>query len=517
MRNFFVSNRSISTAKAPLQPLKPTRPLELVTTDLTGPLPKSKRGNKYILVICDHFTKWVQLHALKTHTADKVARCLLSYCTTFGIPDKLLTDQGTDFESMLIAELMDLFDTKKLRTSPYHPETDGLTERFNQTLKIMLTNFVNDAQDNWDELLEQLAFAYNTAEHAIHEHTPFELMYGRIPKIPIDIFYQPRTQSGEIIANENEFVEKFVNNQKVFFQKAYNAVHALRDMKVNKTKIRYDRTTRKEKYGVGDLVLVREGKTTKKKSKKLTFKWNGPFSVIECVGEVTYKLKSVPTLSNTKSGKRIYTRRIVRHFNQLRKYKGSLKEVEPEESPLPLKRTRKRVLRIDSDSEEETTNASTTKRRGRPKKSAKPLQPAQLTIQQGQDSQTGGNEGEKDVSDREDTQKTSATPAQPPESEAQQPDQPNKTSEELVTQAAQEAVVHPEEIREKIIEIIAHKPVKNSYHFQSKLETGAIEWLPKIRVIDTEALVEFAKTLTTTEIRKLKIQELIPKSRIIAD
>jgi len=241
-----------STARAPLQPLKPTRPLELVTTDLTGPLPKSKRGNKYILVICDHFTKWVQLHALRTHTADKVAKCLLSYCTTFGIPDKLLTDQGTDFESMLIAELMDLFDTKKLRTSPYHPETDGLTERFNQTLKIMLTNFVNDAQNNWDELLEQLAFAYKTAEHTIHEHTPFELMYGRIPKIPIDIFYQPRTQSIEITSNENEFVEKFVNNQKVFFRKAYTAVNALRDIKVNKTKIRYDRTTRKDKYGVVD-------------------------------------------------------------------------------------------------------------------------------------------------------------------------------------------------------------------------------------------------------------------------
>ena len=260
---------------------------------------------------------------------------------------------------------------------------------------------------------------------------------------------------------------------------------------------------------MGDLVLVREGKTTKKKSKKLTFKWNGPFSVIECVGEVTYKLKSVPTLSNTKSGKRIYTRRIVRHFNQLRKYKGSLKEVEPEESPLPLKRTRKRVLRIDSDSEEETMNASTTKRRGRPKKSAKPLKLNQT-------SDKGGNEEEKDVSDREETQKTSTTPAQLLESEAQQPDQFNKTSEDLVTQAAQETVVNPEELREKIIKIIAHKPVRNSYHFQSKLETGAIEWFPKIRVINTEALVEYAKTLTTSEIRKLKIKEFIRDSSVIA-
>ena len=135
-----------------MQVIKPSRALELVTMDLTGKLPKTKAGNLYILVICDHFTKWVSLYALATHTADKVAECLLDFFSTFGIAENILTDQGAYFQSQLIAELMDLLDTHRLRTSPYHPQTDGITERLNRTLKTMITHFANEEQSNWDEI-----------------------------------------------------------------------------------------------------------------------------------------------------------------------------------------------------------------------------------------------------------------------------------------------------------------------------------------------------------------------------
>ena len=105
------------------------------------------------------------------------------------MPDQILSDQGRDFQSQLMSELMELLDIHQLRTSPYHPETDGITERFNRTLKEALTHFVNEAQTDWEKYLNYIAFAYNTAEHATTQFTPYELMYGRLPKIPIDLFY----------------------------------------------------------------------------------------------------------------------------------------------------------------------------------------------------------------------------------------------------------------------------------------------------------------------------------------
>ena len=87
--------------------------------------------------------------------------------------------------------LYELLDIYQLRTSAYHPQCNGLTERFNRTLKTMLSGFANDNQNNWDKLIRKLAFAYNCAKHESTQHTPFELMFGRRPKLPIDLIAPP--------------------------------------------------------------------------------------------------------------------------------------------------------------------------------------------------------------------------------------------------------------------------------------------------------------------------------------
>ena len=172
---------------AELKPLTPSKPFELITTDILGPLTVTPNKNQYILVVCDHFTKFVQIFPLQTQTADEVAKKLLSFICLHGIPDGILTDQGANFQSELLIELCDLLDIHKLRTSPYHPECDGLSERFNRTLVSMVKAFTNDKMDNWDKPLEILAFAYNTATHSTTRCTPFELVYARKPKVPIDL------------------------------------------------------------------------------------------------------------------------------------------------------------------------------------------------------------------------------------------------------------------------------------------------------------------------------------------
>ena len=144
--------------KAQLIPIRPTKPREIVTMDITGPLPTTKAGYKYILVICDHFTKWVELFPLKTMEAGEVALQLRAYICRHGIPESILSDQGTNFQSELMSEVFELLDVYRCRTSPYHPQSDGITERANRTFKGMLKSYIDlGDQDTWDANLDVLA------------------------------------------------------------------------------------------------------------------------------------------------------------------------------------------------------------------------------------------------------------------------------------------------------------------------------------------------------------------------
>ena len=159
------SSNAKYTKNAHLIPIITNKPLEIITSDIMGPIKTSKIGNKYILCIVDHFTKWVDIHAKPEGEALTVAKKLMLFIAKHGIPDAILTDQGRNYQSKLIAELWDMLDVHKLRTTPFHPQCDGLTERFNRTLKRMITCFINKQHDNWDELLPMLSLAYNTSVH----------------------------------------------------------------------------------------------------------------------------------------------------------------------------------------------------------------------------------------------------------------------------------------------------------------------------------------------------------------
>ena len=109
-----------------------------------------------MLVVVDHFTKWVQLFAMETQTAEDVAKRLMLVFYRHGIPETILSDQGTNFQSVLLAELYELLNIHKVRTSPYHPQTDGLTERLNRTLQAMLACYVEKEQKDWETFLRSL-------------------------------------------------------------------------------------------------------------------------------------------------------------------------------------------------------------------------------------------------------------------------------------------------------------------------------------------------------------------------
>ena len=164
-----------------------TTPFERIAMDIIGPLPRSRAGYRYVLVVCDYGTRYPEAVPLKSVDAEHIAEELVKLFARVGIPKEILTDQGTNFTSQLLAELYRLLHVKALRTSPYHPQTDGLVERFNQTLKEMLRKTAQEDGKDWDKLIPYVLFAYREVPQESTGFSPFELLYGREVRGPLDV------------------------------------------------------------------------------------------------------------------------------------------------------------------------------------------------------------------------------------------------------------------------------------------------------------------------------------------
>ena len=135
--------------------------------DIMGPYPMTARRNRYILVISDIFSKWVEAYAIPDQTAETVAKVLMNeYMVRYGIPQRIHSDQGGSFQNQILACVCRMLDIHQTRTSPYRPQSDGQVERFNQTLKKMLQTVVDsDECNHWDDLVPMLTSAYRATEH----------------------------------------------------------------------------------------------------------------------------------------------------------------------------------------------------------------------------------------------------------------------------------------------------------------------------------------------------------------
>ncbi|KAI2653740.1 Retrovirus-related Pol polyprotein [Labeo rohita] len=174
-----------SPRKPPPSPLIPLPiievPFEQIGMDLVGPLPKSARGHEHILVVVDYATRYPEAVPLHKATAKNIARELFLLFSRVGLPSEILTDQGTPFMSRLMADLAHLLKVKQIRTSVYHPQTDGLVEKFNQTLKQMLRRVAAEDKKDWDLMLPYVLFGVREVPQASTGFTPFELLFSRQP------------------------------------------------------------------------------------------------------------------------------------------------------------------------------------------------------------------------------------------------------------------------------------------------------------------------------------------------
>jgi transposase InsO family protein len=173
-----------------LKPIVCGEPWELLSIDITGPHPTSRQGHNYILTLQDHFSKWAEAVPIRRHTAPIIARIIFEQVfMRFGAPRRILTDQGPEFESKLFSDLCNLMGVEKVRTTPYHPQTNGMIERMHRVLNAMLAKVISEDQRDWPEHLPAVMAAYRASTHEATGFSPNRLILGREVRLPVDTIY----------------------------------------------------------------------------------------------------------------------------------------------------------------------------------------------------------------------------------------------------------------------------------------------------------------------------------------
>ena len=238
---------------APLQPILVSQPLELVHLDYLT-LEPSKGNIENVLVITDHFTRYALAYASKTQTAQATARILWdNFICHYAFPEQFMSDQGRNFESDLIQELCKIAGVKKLHTTPYHPQSNGQCERFNSTLCNMLGTLSDEEKSDWKSHLGCMTHAYNCTKHASTTYSPYYLMFGRHPRLPIDVAFGLHKPNCSDNCSKSRYIQKLRRRLNYAHKKAskYSSEQA------QKYKTSYDKSVKGPQLQVNDLVLVK--------------------------------------------------------------------------------------------------------------------------------------------------------------------------------------------------------------------------------------------------------------------
>ena len=164
-------------------------PFRRIAVDIVGPLPQTKKGNKWILIMVDFATRYPEAIPLRKTAASTVAEALCQVFARLGIPEEILSNQSSNFMSTLMSKVTDLLQIKRIRTSPYHPQTNGMIERFHRTLKDMLRK-TSKERSEWDIYLPLMCFAFRDTTNSATGFTPFQLLFGRNVQGPLSLLYE---------------------------------------------------------------------------------------------------------------------------------------------------------------------------------------------------------------------------------------------------------------------------------------------------------------------------------------
>ncbi|MEN7973501.1 MAG: reverse transcriptase domain-containing protein [Verrucomicrobiota bacterium] len=258
-------------------------PFERMAVDITFPGEMSADGNTCIVVFMDYYTKWAEAFPLPDHRAETVAGKLVEEIVCrFGVPRELHSDQGREFEGRLIHELAELLQMSKTRTNPYRPQSDGLVERFNHTLKQMLNALCEEDPAHWDRQIPYALLAYRSTPQASTGESPHLLLTGREVVMPVDLLFGP--PPGEQLTCTVEFVETIRRRMTSAYERARQQL----GQAAHRQKARYDLRARDRDFAPGVAVWRYYPPAA---AQHFRYPWQGPYRIRRRLNEVTYELE----------------------------------------------------------------------------------------------------------------------------------------------------------------------------------------------------------------------------------
>ena len=279
-----------------LEPLQiPDLKFQSIGMDFIVQLPMTKTKRNAIFVIVDRLTKMVWLiPCTTTVTAEGVAELFYEHWWNhYGWPQEIVSDRDSKFTGTFWTELLKITGTKQSMSTPFHPESDGQTERINRILEDTLRHYVGAKQDDWDKLLPAVEFAINNSFQESTKTTPFELVYGQRLRTPLTVEAggaEPTSYVSTSSPSANRIAEQVRNR----VRRAKQCLLQARD----RQKAYADRHRRDESYTKGQKVLldVRNLSLRIRGSKKLLARWAGPFPILERIGKQAYQIDLKDTL-----------------------------------------------------------------------------------------------------------------------------------------------------------------------------------------------------------------------------
>lgn len=280
-------------------------PFERVGIDVAGPFPITVEGNRYILVVSDYFTKWPEAYPIPNMEATTVATVFLeNWVCRFGVPQELQSDQGRNFESSIFHRVAELLGIRKTRTTPLHPQSNGMVERFNQTMEKHLSMVVNKNQKDWDKHLPLFLMAYRAATHDATGQTPAGIVFGRELRLPCDLLFgSPIPEPSAVGDYVHDLKERLLETHAFVRERLHRAGQRM--------KSRHDYKTNSKGFQEGELVWLYNPQRKRGRSPKLTPAWEGPYTIITRINDVVYRIQKT-----RKSKLKVV------HFNRLKLFKS---------------------------------------------------------------------------------------------------------------------------------------------------------------------------------------------------
>ncbi|CAF1521526.1 unnamed protein product [Adineta ricciae] len=241
---------------APMQLHEVLEPWHTIGIDIMGPFPVTARQKRFLLVVVDYFSRWIEAFPMRTTTSENVADILTNEVfARYGLPKYILSDNGPQFVSNVFEEFCRSMHIKRKLTANYHPQTN-MTERVNRTLKPLIAIFSQEHPHSWDKEIQKLAFAIRTSVNETTGETPAFLMFGRDPRIPLDMIIGDPVNGTHTITENHEQIYSYKNQLIHNLRNAFNTAREHSEVEKLSQKMKYDKHTTPRTFKVGDLVWV---------------------------------------------------------------------------------------------------------------------------------------------------------------------------------------------------------------------------------------------------------------------